>query len=143
MFNLRYPYSVEIDRDDEGNDVFFLSCPLVPEPIALGSTIEEAKEDLVGLILFTASEYRKDGRLFPITEQTAEPCVELNICQSLKIFLLNAMTETRTKPIDIANKLNLPRQRITPLLNPNTASRLEVVINAIEATGKSVNLIVS
>lgn len=140
MINLRYPYTYEVDKHDDGNDLFFVSCPLVPEPLATGATLKAAKADLIGLLLITAGVYRKEGRLFPVPAGCPEPTVELNYCQSLKIHLLNAMTETGAKPIDIAKRLDLPRQRLTPLLDPKVASRLDVVLSAIEATGKELTL---
>ncbi len=145
MFLLRYPYTMEIDEDDKGKDVFYLSCPIVDEPLAIGQTLEEAKVDLLGLILFTASVYRKENRLFPVptAKNFDSNCVGLNLCQSLKIFLLNAMTETRTRPSDIARYLGLPRQRMTRLLNPRASSRLETLCDAIEATGKRLEIYVS
>ncbi len=145
MLKFRYPYRVEIEKNDDGSDLFFLPCPLVAEPVAYGSTLEEAREDLKGLLLFTAAEYRKDGRLFPIPkeEDALEDCIELSICQSMKIVLLNAMTASGTKPIDIAKKLGIPRQRLTVLLNPARPSRLDTVLEAIQATGKSLTFSVA
>lgn len=79
-----------------------------------------------------------DKRVFPMPMEAEEGdvCAQLSPIETLKVFLINAMIETHTRPVDIAERLGITRQEVTRITNPKYRTKLDTIDRAIEATGK-------
>lgn len=111
-----------------------------PSAVASGNTLDEACEEMHSLLLDLLGDSLRDHSPFPYASGTkpsnTNATVSFTPVQSLKVFLVNAMIETGSRPIDIAQKLGIPRQGMTRILNPRYQTNLDTLDKAIEATGK-------
>lgn len=72
----------------------------------------------------------------PMEAEEGDVCAQLSPIETLKVFLINAMIETHTRPVDIAERLGITRQEVTRITNPKYRTKLDTIDRAIEATGK-------
>ena len=120
------------------NSDYILEC-VTPSIFTFGKTLEAASKDMHTILLDLVSEALENKEPFPYpdNEATAEGervGVSLTPIESIK--LINAMIETKTRQVDIAEKLGIPRQEVTRIINPRYRTKLDTLDRAIEATGK-------
>ena len=122
------------------NSDYILEC-VTPSIFTFGKTLEAASKDMHTILLDLVSEALENKEPFPYpdNEATAEGervGVSLTPIESIKVMLINAMIETKTRQVDIAEKLGIPRQEVTRIINPRYRTKLDTLNRAIEATGK-------
>lgn len=133
---MRLVYSCEKSINPESGQVI-LECKS-PSAFAFGQTLQEAQAEMHNLLLDLLIDAYSDKTLFPIPDDDAScgVTVSLSPIETLKVFLINAMIETHTRPIDIAERMGISRQEVTRITNPRYKTKLDTLDQAIEATGK-------
>lgn len=134
---MRLSYPCEVSKDPDTAQII-LECK-EPSAFAFGATLEEAVKDMHSLLLDCVSDYVDEGKLFPTASRKAkkdEVSVELSPSETVKVLFLNSMAETKTKPIQIAQRLGIAKQEVTRILNPRQKTKIDTLEKAIEATGK-------
>ena len=115
------------------NSDYILEC-VTPSIFTFGKTLEAASKDMHTILLDLVSEALENKEPFPYpdNEATAEGervGVSLTPIESIKVMLINAMIETKTRQVDIA-------EEVTRIINPRYRTKLDTLDRAIEATGK-------
>lgn len=133
---MRLFYPCEKSVDSESGQVV-LECKS-PSAFAFGQTLKEAQDEMHGLLLDLLVDAYADKKPFPMPEDvnTCEVSVSLSPIETLKVFLINAMIETHTRPVDIADRMGITRQEVTRITNPRYKTKLDTLDRAIEVTGK-------
>lgn len=134
---MRFSYPCKVSKDPDTAQII-LECK-EPSAFAFGDTLEDAVKDMHSLLLDCVSDYIDAGEVFPTATKKAtrnEVSVELSPSETVKILFLNSMVETKTKPIQIAQRLGIARQEVTRILNPRQKTKIDTLEKAIEATGK-------
>lgn len=136
---MRYPITVE--KTGSG---FFISFQDIPEALTEGQTLDEALE-MARDALETALEfYFEDQRSVPMPSFPAkgQPVIELSASLWAKVLLLNAMVTEHIRPIDLARKLQVKPQDVTRLLRLRHPSKIDAIATALQAIGKTLELVV-
>ena len=110
---MRFSYPCEVSRDSETGQVI-LECKN-PSAFAFGDSLEEAVKEMHSLLLDCVSDYIDEGKIFPTVTKPAkknEVSVELTPSETVKVLFLNSMVETKTKPIQIARRLEIGRAHV-------------------------------
>ncbi len=133
---MRLAYFCEKTIDPESGQVI-LECTN-PSAFAFGETQQKAEMEMHSLLLDLVSDYFSEKKLFPMPEDAEGENVPVYLTpiETLKVFLLNAMVETHTRPVDIAQRLGITRQEVTRITNPRYKTKLDTLDRAIESTGK-------
>lgn len=129
-----FPCSVEVDPE---TGRFVLECSS-PSAVAEGETLEAAKEEMLDLLLLNLGDCIRFHEKFPApAEATAEATesVSFTHLQTLKVALINAMVDKNLRPIDLARKLNVPRQEVSRILSPRVPTKFETIAESLEAIG--------
>lgn len=133
---MRLVYPCEKSIDPESGQVI-LECKN-PSAFAFGQTLQEAQDEMHSLLLDLLVDAYAEKTLFPMPDDDAGfgVTVSLSPVETLKVFLINAMVETHTRPVDIAERMGITRQEVTRITNPRYKTKLDTLDQAIEATGK-------
>ena len=134
---MRYP--VQLDPDPSGS--FGVTFPDIPEAITFGDNREHALAMAADALETALDFYFEARRPVPMPSATAgRPTVELTASVAAKSLLFNEMLAQGVKPVELARRLNVPRQDITRLLNPRHATKIDAIDNALKAMGKRLEL---
>lgn len=131
---MQYQYKTE--KTEKGG--YILQLIDIPEVIAFGETLEEAEAETLSAFLSFAEWLFDDGLPIPLPSSAAG-CDVIDVPAStyVKILLLNAMTETGTRPVDIVNKIGVTKQEMTRVTNLRRKTKIDTLERAIKATGKT------
>lgn len=137
---MAFDYPVKVEPTSTGG--FIGTFRDVPEAISEGSTIDETLEFALEALILSIDFYRDDFKPFPHPSKPVkgELIVSIPASVSAKILLLNAMTESNTRPADLARKMDVKRQDITRLLNVRHSTKIDTVEKALFALGKKLAL---
>lgn len=104
----RFPAQVE----PNGDGGFIASFKDVPEALTEAATMEELKANALDALITAIDFYIEEQRPFPnpSSASSEDLIVELPPSVIAKVLLLNAMVETKTRPVDLAKKLGVSRQ---------------------------------
>lgn len=130
---MRYTYKTE--REEDGG--YVLQLIDVPEVISCGETLEEAKNELLSALVSFAEWLFDDGLPIPLPSSTDGDAIDIPTSTAVKILLLNAMTATKTRPVDIVNKTGITKQEMTRITNLRRKTKIDTLERAINATGKT------
>ena len=85
--------------------------------------------------------YFDDRRPVP-TPSAADgrPTVALAASVAAKALLFNEMRAQGVKPVELARRLNVPRQELTRLLSPWHATKIDAINAALGALGKRLEM---
>lgn len=134
---MRYP--VQLDPDPSGS--FGVTFPDIPEAITFGDNREHALAMAADALETALDFYFEARRPVPMPSAAAgRPTVELTASVAAKSLLFNEMLAQGVKPVELARRLNVPRQEITRLLNPRHATKIDAIDNALKAMGKRLEL---
>jgi antitoxin HicB len=136
---MRYPITVECTASG-----FFVSFPDLPEALTEGQTIDEALEMAKDALETALEFYFEDERVVPMPSLPTEgqQVIELSASLWAKVLLLNAMVTQHVRPIDLARKLEVKPQDVTRLLRLKHPSKIDSIANALQAIGKTLELVV-
>lgn len=134
---MQYPFTVE--RTKSGG--YILQMVDIPEVIAHGDSMDEARSEILSAFLSYAEWLFDDGMPIPLPSSAAGcDSIDIPISTTAKILLLNAMTETKTRPSDIARKTGLAKQEMTRITNLRYKTKIDTLERAINATGKTLRI---
>lgn len=136
---MQYPYKTE--RTEKGG--YILQLVDVPEVIAHGETLEEAKAETLNAFLSFAEWLFDDGLPIPLPSSSGCDAINVPASTAVKILLLNAMTETKTRPVDISNKIGVTKQEMTRITSLRRKTKIDTLERAIYATGKTLRFFAS
>ena len=136
---MQYPYKIE--REENGG--YILQLVDVPEVISYGETLEKAKTELLSAFISFAEWLFDDELPIPLPSSTRYEAIDIPTSTAVKIRLLNAMTETKTRPVDIGDKIGITRQEMTHIINLRRKTQIDTLEHAIKATGKTLRFSVS
>ena len=135
---MKFTYPCFLTRGENGD--YILEC-VTPSIFTFGKTLEAASKDMHTILLDLVSEALDEKLPFPYPDNESTAAgekigVSLTPIESIKVLLINAMIETKTRQVDIAEKLGIPRQEVTRIVNPRYRAKLDTLDRAVEATGK-------
>ena len=133
---MKYPFTVE--RTESGG--YILQLVDIQEVIAHGDSLDEARSEILSAFLSFAEWLFDDGLPIPLPSSAGCDSIDVPVSVTAKILLLNAMTETKTRPSDIARKTGLAKQEMTRITNLRYKTKIDTLERAINATGKTLRL---
>ena len=136
---MQYPYKIE--REEDGG--YILQLVDVPEVISYGETLEKAKAELLSAFISFAEWLFDDELPIPLSSSAGYEAIDIPTSTAVKILLLNAMTETKTRPVDIGDKIGITRQEMAHIINLRRKTQIDTLKRAIEATGKTLRFSIS
>ena len=136
----RYTFPVTVEPNGIGG--YMASFKDVPEALTEAETLEELKPMALDALITAIDFYIEDGRAFPTPSKDEKAGFSVTLPPSVvaKILLLNAMVETNTRPVDLARKMGISRQQVSRLTNLHHATKIDLIAEALSATGKTLEV---
>lgn len=136
----RYTFPVTVEPNGIGG--YMASFKDVPEALTEAETLEELKPMALDALITAIDFYIEDGRAFPTPSKDEKAGFSVTLPPSVvaKILLLNAMVETNTRPVDLARKMGISRQQVSRLTNLHHATKIDLIAEALTATGKTLEV---
>ena len=75
-----------------------------------------------------------------IHPKASQKLIELPPSVAAKILLHNEMVRQKVRPIDLANRLGIPRQEVTRMLDWRHNTKIDTTAKALAALGKRLEL---
>ncbi len=135
-----YEYKIEAHKDTE---VFWSSCPDIPEAHSAGDTLEQLLVNAVDGITLALTIYVDQGRKIPAATnpQGAQMhTVALPVQTVAKIALWNEMCDQGMRVADLGRKLGVSHPVATRLVDFEHNSKIEQVESALAALGKRLSV---
>ena len=138
---MRFP--AKFTPEPEGG--FTVTFRDIPEAITHGDTMEEAISMAEDALITSMDFYFENKRSVPLPSKPkrGEHIIELPISIAAKVFLLNAMLESKVKNTDLAKQLGITRSGINRLLDLNHATKIDRISDALKILGKTLTVTVS
>lgn len=132
-------YRVKL-QDDEGT--VLVTSPDFPELVTYGEDQEDALSYAVGAFSEAIAARTAHRELVPPPSKAkaSEPCVTLPLQVEIKLRLYQSMNSQGLRKADLARMMNLHRQEIDRLLDPNHASNLAKIEKAFAVLGKTLDI---
>ena len=134
---MRYP--ARFRRSDRAIVVTF---PDIPEAITQGDDTADARHRALDAFETALDFYFEDGRSIPLpsTPKPSHRLIEVPPSVAAKILLHNEMVRQKVRPIDLANRLGIPRQEVTRMLDWRHNTKIDTTAKALSALGKRLEL---
>lgn len=131
---MRYAYPVELTRDADGRVV--ASFPDVPEALTDGANNDEALRVAADALTAALAGYVQNNRPIPSpTPARGRNLVALPAHAAAKLALYQAMHKQKISKVELARRLGVTEAVARRLVDPDHASRMERVEDALEALG--------
>ncbi len=134
---MRYLYPVKIEHDEDGH--FVATAVDVPEAITDGATIEEVLQEMSDALGSALAGYSLEGREIPKPLDGAKDTYSVPVAPlvAAKLALRSALQETGITNVELAKRLGISEGAVRRLVDPDHASRLDGVVNALAILGHS------
>lgn len=134
---MRYVYPVRTAPDEHGD--FVATARDVPEAGTSGATEREALREISGTLGAALAGYAQEGRSAPPPSpaEDGEHLAPVAPLVAAKLALLSALREQGVTNAELARRLGVSEGAVRRLVNPDHASRLDVVVAALEVLGHS------
>ncbi len=134
---MRYPARF---RRNEGAIV--VTFPDIPEAITQGDDTADARRQAFDAFETALDFYFEAGRPIPLpsTAKPSHKLIEVPPSVAAKILLHNEMVRQKVRPIDLANRLGVPRQEVTRMLDWRHNTKIDTTAKALSALGKRLEL---
>jgi antitoxin HicB len=134
---MRYP--ARFTRSEGSVVVRFID---IPEAITQGDDTADARHHALDAFETALDFYFEDGRAIPLpsTPKPSHKLIELPPSVAAKILLHNEMVRQKVRPIDLANRLGIPRQEVTRMLDWRHNTKIDTTAKALAALGKRLEL---
>lgn len=141
-----YAYPARLEADEEGRIV--VSFRDVPEALTDGADHTEALAEAPDALVAALAGYVDDARHpralpLPSRAQKDEVMIALPLGPAAKLALHEAMRAADLNGAALARKLDLPVTAVRRLLSLDHSSKIEQVISALKALGRTAELTVS
>lgn len=133
---MRYLFSVALHKDEDSRHV--ASCRDIPEALTDGQSRQEALAEMSEALGAALAGYIQEGRQIPepSPKRKNEVMVPVSPLVAAKLALRTAMQDKGLSNIALGKKLGISEGAVRRLLNPDHASKLEGVIQALAVTGR-------
>jgi antitoxin HicB len=133
---MRYAYPVRFTPDEEG--VYVASARDVPEALTDGATIMEAFQEMSDALGAALAGYVLMGRPIPVPSppRPREYIVPVAPLVAAKLALRSAMRVQGVNNVELAKRLGVTEGAVRRLVNPDHASRIDGVIDALAVLGQ-------
>lgn len=135
---MRYVYPVTIEQDEDGR--YVATAPDVPEAITDGGTPEEASLEMSEALGAALAGYSIEGRALPVPSEgvAGARLVPVAPLVAAKLALRAAMRDEGVSNVALAARLGNSEGAVRRLVDPDHASRLDGVVAALAALGRSI-----
>lgn len=131
---MRYAYPVELTRDADGRVV--ASFPDVPEALTDGANNNEALRVAADALTAALAGYVQNNRPIPSpTPARGRNLVALPAHAAAKLALYQAMHKQNISKVELARRLGVTEAVARRLVDPDHASRMERIEDALAALG--------
>lgn len=133
---MRYLFAVALHLDDDNRHV--ASCRDIPEALTDGLSKQDALAEMSDALGAALAGYIQDGRDIPQPSppRKNEFMVPVAPLVAAKLALRTGMREQGLSNIALGKLLGISEGAVRRLLNPDHASKLEGVIQALSVTGR-------
>jgi antitoxin HicB len=134
---MRYP--ARFTRSEGSIVVRFID---IPEAITQGDDAADARRQALAAFETALDFYFEDMRSIPLPSvaKPSHKLIELPPSVAAKILLHNEMVHQKVRPIDLANRLGVPRQEVTRMLDWRHNTKIDTTAKALHALGKRLEL---
>jgi antitoxin HicB len=134
---MRYP--ARFSRSEGSIVVRFVD---IPEAITQGDDAADARKQALDAFETALDFYFEDGRSIPLPSpaKPSHKLIELPPSVTAKILLHNELVRQKLRPIDLAQRLGIPRQEITRMLDWRHNTKIDTTAKALAALGKRLEL---
>ena len=134
---MRYPA-----RFRRSQGAIVVTFPDIPEAITQGDDTADARRQALDAFETALDFYFEDGRSIPLPSnpKPSHKLIELPPSVAAKILLHNEMVRQKVRPVDLANRLGIPRQEVTRMLDWRHNTKIDTTAKALAALGKRLEL---
>ena len=129
-------YPATFIREGEGYIVKFRD---IPEALTQGDSYEEAVEMGQDALTTAMDFYFEDNRPVPMPSQALDGEVMVSLPLSIwsKVLLLNEMLNQHVSQVDLAKRMGIKPQQVTRIVNLEHATKIDTLVDAFKALGKT------
>jgi antitoxin HicB len=134
---MRYPVKITPD-----GKYFLVRFPDVPGAITQGDSVEDALRHAPDALETVFMYIFGTGELIPLPSplKRGQKWVELPPTVAAKVLLHNEMIRQKVRPIELARRMQIPRQELTRVLNLKHNTKIDTTAQALNALGKRLEL---
>lgn len=132
-------FPAKLSKDGGGWLVTFRD---IPEALTSGATKEEALSMAFDALLTAMDFYFEDQRQVPVPTKAraGEVVVALPPSTTAKVLLLNALTQEKVKPTELAKRLKTTKQEVSRILDLHHATKIDTIGAALASVGRTLEL---
>ena len=140
MRNLEYPCCLE--DDPEGG--FMVNFPDIPEALTAGKDRADALAQATDALSVALTFYLEEGSPIPEPSRpkAGQNMVSPSLQVALKASLHGALRELGKRPADLARALGTDHKSALRILDPDHATRVATLENALAVLGKRVTIMI-
>lgn len=129
-------YPATFVQEDDGYIVKFRD---IPEALTQGDSYEEAVEMAQDALATAMDFYFEDNRPVPMPSQALDGEVMVSLPLSIwsKVLLLNEMLNQHVSQVDLAKRMGIKPQQVTRIVNLEHATKIDTLVEAFKALGKT------
>jgi antitoxin HicB len=129
-------------KREPGSGAYNISFPDIPEALTFGNTEKDALRYALEALECALDFYFEDNRSIPMPSprKRGQRLIELPPTVAAKVLLHNEMIRQKVRPIDLANRLGIPRQEVTRMLDWRHNTKIDTTAKALNALGKRLEL---
>ena len=129
-------YPATFLQEDGGYIVTFRD---IPEALTQGDSYEEALEMAQDALATAMDFYFEDNRPVPMPSQALDGEVMVSLPLSIwsKVLLLNEMLNQHVSQVDLAKRMGIKPQQVTRIVNLEHATKIDTLVEAFKALGKT------
>jgi antitoxin HicB len=134
----QFSYPVTLKADKGGG--YVVTFRDVPEAITQGEDLDDALEQAADALDEAMAGRMRLGDEVPIPSRASKesPLVPLSAATALKVALYLTIRGTQLSKVALAKQLGYDEKEVRRLLNPDHASKLQRIEEALESLGKKV-----
>lgn len=135
---MRFSYPCKLSQDDDG--VWIATCRDVPEALTDGLLYAEAKINMSHALGAALAGYVKEKQTIPTPSSllAGECSIPIPALIACKLMLRQRMSNLHCSNVALAQKLGVSEAVVRRLLDPDHASKMEGIMNALEALGHGI-----
>lgn len=134
-------YALNFAPEEEGG--YTVTCRNIPELITCGDTDEECIEMAEDVLISCVEVYFEKGWLFPESNEKLRDTERLIYLPDIifaKVLLHNALIKEKVSKAELAKRMSVLPQSLTPVFTVRHNTKLETISKALEALGYTLHL---
>lgn len=135
-----FSFPAHFEADPDGG--FVVTFRDVPEAITQGDTLEDAEAEALNALVTAMEFYFEDGRPVPKPSRVrkGERLVGLPVSVASKVLLMNAMLDSKLRPVDLAKSMGVKPQEVTRIMDLRHATKIDTLADAFAALGQTLEV---